>query len=83
MYITNPLKLMQKLLEVNYALYKEQEISEKEYLWRIKPIDEEITRLEMATLQDTLVWKESFLIHTPKLKRKVFLDDLTKKQVRY
>ena len=59
---------MQKLLEVNYALYKEQKISEKEYLWRIKPIDEEITRLEMATLQDTLAWKESFLRHTPKLK---------------
>jgi len=69
MYINNPLKVMQKLLEENYKLYKEQEISEKEYLWRIKPIDEEITRLEMATLRDTLVWRESFLRHTPKLKR--------------
>ena len=50
-------------------LYKEEEISQKEYLWRIKPIDAEIGRLEMATLQDTLVWKESLLAHTPKLKR--------------
>jgi hypothetical protein len=69
MYITNPLKVMQKLLEYNYELYKEEEISQKEYLWRIKPIDAEIGRLEMAILQDTLVWKESLLVHTPKLKR--------------
>ena len=60
---------MQKLLEENYKLYKEKEITQKEYLWRIKPIDEEITRLEMATLRDTLAWRESFLTHTPKLKR--------------
>ena len=68
MFITNPLKLMQKMLEENYKQYISSEITEKEYLIRIKPIDEEIDKLEMSTLQDTLVLKAAFLQHTPKIK---------------
>jgi len=60
MYITNPLKLMQKMLEENYKQYINGEITEQEYIRRIKPIDESIEKLEMATLQDILVLKESF-----------------------
>ena len=61
MYITNPLKLMQKMLEENYKQYISGEITEKEYLHRIKPIDEEINKLEMSTLPDTLALKGSSL----------------------
>ena len=64
MYISNPLKLMQKMLEENYEQYISGEITEKEYLVRIKPIDEEIGRLEMSTLQDTLALKGSSLLHS-------------------
>jgi len=54
MYITNPLKLMQKMLKEYYKQYRSGEITEKEYLLRIKPIDKEIGKLEMAILfQDT------------------------------
>lgn len=66
MYINNPLKLMQKILKENYQQYIYGEITEKEYLYRIKPIDEEIGKLEMATLQDTPALKESFLLHSHK-----------------
>jgi hypothetical protein len=59
MYILNPLKLMQKMLDENYQLYISQQITEKEYLRRIKPIDEAIDKQEMAILQDTLALKES------------------------
>ena len=59
---------MQKLLEVHYELYINKQISQKEYLHRVKPIDEEITRLELATLQDTFVWIEASLVYIPKLK---------------
>ena len=62
MYITNPLKLMQKMLEENYKQYTSGEITEKEYLCRIKPIDEEIDKLEMSTLQDTLALRGSSLL---------------------
>jgi hypothetical protein len=64
MYITNPLKLMQKMLEENYQQYIYGEITEKEYLYRIKPIDEEIGKLEMATLQDIPDLKEAFLLYS-------------------
>jgi hypothetical protein len=60
MYIDDPLRLLQKMLEENYKLYKSGEISEKEYLTRVKPIDEAIGKLEMATLRDTPLWKEAF-----------------------
>jgi hypothetical protein len=49
------------MLEENYRLYKSHKISEKEYLTRIKPIDEAIGKLEMATLQGNSVWIEAFL----------------------
>ncbi len=53
MFITNSLKLMQKMLEESYKQYISGEITEKEYLIRVKPIDEAIGKLEMSTLQDT------------------------------
>ena len=59
MFITNPLQLMQKMLEEYYNQYTSGEITEKEYLFRIKPVDKEIDRLEMATLQDIPVWRGS------------------------
>jgi len=62
MYITNPLKLMQKMLEENYKQYISGEITEKEYLRRIKPIDEEIDKFEMSTLPGTLALKGSSLL---------------------
>ena len=60
MYITDPLKLMQKMLEENYKQYINGEITEQEYIRRIKPIDEAIEKLEMATPQDNPVLKVSF-----------------------
>ena len=60
MYIDNPLRLLQKMLEEYYSQYRSGEITEKEYLILIKPIDEAIGNLEMATLRDTPVWKEAF-----------------------
>ena len=62
MYILDPLKIMQKMIEENYKLYVSGEITEKEYLCRIKPIDEEIDNIEMSTLQDTLALKGSSLL---------------------
>ena len=53
MYILDPLKIMQKMLEENHKLYTSRQITEKEYLIRIKPIDKEIDKLEMSTLQDS------------------------------
>ena len=69
MFITNPLKLMQKMLEENYRQYISGEITQKEYLVRVKPIDKEIGRLEMATLQGTLAWRGSSLQHALKPKQ--------------
>ena len=50
--IDNPLRLLQKMLEEYYGQYRSGEISEKEYLALIKPIDQAIDNLEMATLRD-------------------------------
>jgi len=50
---------MQKILEKNYKQYISGEITQKEYLHRIKPIDEEIGRLEMATHNTTLLLKST------------------------
>jgi len=44
---------LQKMLEEEYQQYKLGEITQKEYLMRIKPIDQEISKIEMSTLQDT------------------------------
>ena len=58
---------LHEILDTIYALYKDGMISEKKYLTLIRPIDMEIDKLEMATLQDSPVWKEAFLQHIPKL----------------
>ena len=55
MYILDPLKIMQKMLEENYKLYTSHQITEEEYLIRIKPIDEAIEKLEMKMLESRLV----------------------------
>jgi len=68
MVYRNKLHLLQKKLESEYHLYRQGFISEKEYCSRAKPIDKEIDKLEMATLQGTPVWQESFLQHALKLK---------------
>ncbi len=47
------LSQLQKILEEHYLHYQRGKINEKEYLIRIKPIDEAIGKLEMATLQGT------------------------------
>ena len=64
MYIDNPLRLLQKMLEEYYSQYRSGEITEKEYLILIKPIDEAIGNLEMATLQDILALRGSSLPHS-------------------
>ena len=64
MFILNPLKLMQKMLEENYKQYISGEIPQKEYLIRIKPIDEAIGKLEVSTLQDIPALKEAFLLYS-------------------
>ncbi len=60
----NELQQLQKMLMKEYILYKQGLISEKEYLIRVKPIDMAIGKLEMATLQDTLVLSEASLQHS-------------------
>jgi len=55
MYILDPLKIMQKMLDENYKLYSSGQITEEEYLIRIKPIDESISKMEMKTLESRLV----------------------------
>ena len=55
MYILDPLKIMQKMLDENYKLYMSGQITEEEYLIRIKPIDESIAKMEMKTLESRLV----------------------------
>ena len=53
MYILDQLKIMQKMLEENYKLYISQEITEEEYLIKIKPIDESIAKMEMKIMEHT------------------------------
>jgi hypothetical protein len=55
MYILDPLKIMQKMLEENYELYTSDKITEEEYLIRIKPIDESIAKMEMKIMESRLV----------------------------
>jgi len=63
------LQQLQKILQEHYQLYRSGKISEKEYLIRIKPIDEAIDRQEMAILQDTPLWRELFSPHSRKPER--------------
>ena len=46
-------------LEKKYHSYKSGAISEKQYLALIKPIDQAIDNIEMSTLQDNPVLRES------------------------
>ena len=62
-HIDKPLGLLQKMLEEYYGKYSSGEISEKEYLTLIKPIDEAIDNIEMATLLDSSVLPEAFSKH--------------------
>jgi len=56
------LQYLHKCLFVEYLLYRAGAISQKEYCKRVKPIDEAIDKLETATLQGSLVLKESSLL---------------------
>ena len=64
----NKLLQLRKRLMAEYLLYKHGQISQGEYCLRVKPIDKAIDECEMSTLQDILVWKESFSPHSHKLK---------------
>jgi len=66
LYINDPLKLMQRMLAVNYRAYRSGEISQEEYIKRIKPIDQAIDKLEMTILQDSPVLKGSFSLQVHK-----------------
>lgn len=64
----NELSKLRKRLINEYRLYTLGYINKKEYCIRVKPIDRDIDRLEMATLQGIPDVKESFLQHVQKLK---------------
>ncbi len=57
---------LQRILAKEYSLYRSGLISDNEYLHRVKPIDQAIDSLEMATLQDIPVLKGSFSPYTQK-----------------
>jgi len=54
---------LQKNLMSEYVAYRKGDISKKEYLIRAKPIDREIERMEMSTLQGKSALKGSSLLH--------------------
>ena len=56
----NKLLQLHRQLTAEYYSYRSGAITEKEYLKRAKPIDMEIGRLEMSTLQGTPAWREAF-----------------------
>jgi CHAT domain-containing protein len=58
------LKCIQKSIEHIYRQYSDKLLNQKQYLALIKPIDQAIDQLEMATLLDTPVLKATFLRHT-------------------
>ncbi len=60
------LKDQYRLLEREYKRYESGEITRDEYLKRIKPIDQTIDRMEMATLLETPVSRGSSSLHSPK-----------------
>ena len=57
----NKLQQLHKQLEAKYHSYQSGTISEREYLDRIKPIDQAIDNIEMSTLQDTPALRGSSL----------------------
>ena len=66
-YADRRLELHRELMN-EYIAYKDDKITEQEYLLRVKPLDIAIGEIEMAILRDTLALKESFLPHTLKPK---------------
>ena len=50
---------LHNMLERKYQQYKGGAISEKQYLALIKPIDQAIDNIEISTLRDNPVLKES------------------------
>jgi len=54
-----PLMILHRELEAHYKKYISGEISEKEYLEVVKPIDDAIGKLEMAMLRCTPVLEKS------------------------
>ena len=70
MYMLNHARLYQlhMILKMLYCAYEEGTLTKAAYLESVKPIDDAIEKLEMAILQDSLVWKESFLQHILKPK---------------
>ena len=56
------------IVDMLYHAYKDETLTEVEYLKSVKPIDIAIGNLEMAILQDTLASQVSFLPHTQKPK---------------
>ena len=59
MYHHQNLDHLHQRLELAYAQYKDCTISEKQYIALIKPIDQAIDNMEMSTLRDNPVLKES------------------------
>ena len=59
MYTIHNLDHLHQRLELAYAQYKDCTISEKQYFELIKLIDQAIDNIEMSTLQDNPVLKES------------------------
>lgn len=59
---------LQKMLKENYRQYRSEKITKQEYLVNIKPIDQEISELEMSTLQDIPALKESSLLYIQRQK---------------
>ena len=68
MTFTEKLVTLHQNLMGEYMAYKNGDITQEEYLMRVKPLDIEIGKIEMATLQGSLVLEESFLQHVLKLK---------------
>ncbi len=54
---------LQKMLEEEYRQFKLGAITKKEYLVRVKPIDQEIGKIEMSTLRGTPALKGLSLLH--------------------
>ena len=51
-----------------FSWYRAGKLTKKQYLAYIKPLDQAISDLEMATLQDNQALKKASLQHSQKLK---------------
>jgi len=66
MIFTEKLDTLHQKLMCEYMAYKNGDISQKEYLFRAKPIDSEIEKIEMFTLQGRAALRGSSLLHFQK-----------------